>query len=149
MLVFDKWVGNADARQSIFFRARLREGPRVEEAAGMRLGFWTLMLDHGYIFNGPHWDYVDSPLSGLYYRPLVYESVRSLDDFQPWLDRVVHFPEEVVDEAQRHIPRDWLPGDEADELERLLERLMRRRRRVADLVAGCKAGRINPFRNWS
>ena len=53
VLVFDKWVGNADARQSIFFRARLREGPRVEEAAGMRLGFWTLMLDHGYIFNGP------------------------------------------------------------------------------------------------
>src|SRR5205085_5306589 len=29
-LVFDKWVGNADARQSIFFRARLREWTAAE-----------------------------------------------------------------------------------------------------------------------
>ena len=27
VLAFDKWMGNADARQSIFFRARLRQWP--------------------------------------------------------------------------------------------------------------------------
>ncbi len=27
VLAFDKWIGNADARQSIFFRARLRQWP--------------------------------------------------------------------------------------------------------------------------
>src|SRR5688572_5806668 len=27
VLAFDKWMGNADARQSIFFRARVREWP--------------------------------------------------------------------------------------------------------------------------
>jgi hypothetical protein len=147
VLVFDKWTGNADSRQSVFFRARLREGPRVEEA-GMRLGFWTLMLDNGYIFNGPHWEYVDSALSGLYYRPLVYDSVRSIDDFEPWLERVTHFPEEILDEAVRQVPPEWVAGATGD-LERMLEKLLRRRRRVPDLIRDCKSGRINPFPNWS
>ena len=41
-----------------------------------RTGFWAQMMDHGYIFNGPHWDFADSPLQGLYFRPMVYETVR-------------------------------------------------------------------------
>ena len=31
----------------------------------------------------------------------------------------------------------------------MLERLFERRKRVADLIAACRAGRINPFPNWS
>ena len=40
VLVFDKWTGNADARQSIFLRARLRE--YVPPSKGMRCAwaFW-------------------------------------------------------------------------------------------------------------
>jgi hypothetical protein len=63
----------------------------------------------------------------------IYQSVQVLEDFQPWLDRVVHFPEEVVHEAQKQIPPEWLTGD-ADVLRAILAKLMSRRRRVPDLI---------------
>jgi HipA-like protein len=108
VLVFDKWIGNADARQSIFFRARLQPWPAAKPDPSLRLGFVASMMDHGYVLNGPHWTFSDSPLQGLYFRPAVYRAVKSFDDFQPWLDRVVHMPEEVVDSALKRIPPQWL-----------------------------------------
>ena len=72
---------------------------------------------------------------------------RSFDDFQPWLDRVVHFPEEVVDEAQKQIPPEWLAEDSA-ELDAMLTKLMARRKRVPDLIEDCRRGRANPFPGW-
>ena len=147
VLAFDKWMGNADARQSVFFRARLLEGSRPPTGRPPQTGFVAQMLDHGYTFNGPHWSFTDSPLQGLYFRPLVYRSVRSLEDFQPWLDRIVHFPEDVVDQAQKQIPPEWLAGEEA-ELEALLVKLMARRRRIADLIRDSRHGRVDPFPEW-
>lgn len=147
VLVFDKWIGNADARQSIFFRARLQPWPAAKPDPPLRLGFVASMMDHGYVLNGPHWTFSDSPLQGLYFRPSVYGAVRSFDDFQPWLDRVVHMPEEVVDSALKQIPPQWLDGDE-DALETLLAKLMVRRRRVPDLIEESRRGRINAFPQW-
>jgi hypothetical protein len=146
VLAFDKWIGNADARQAVFFRARLEQWPPSSGGKIPRVGFAARMMDHGYIFNGPHWTFIDSPLQGLYFRSSVYEHVRSFDDFQPWLDRLVHFPEEVV-EAQKQIPPEWLAGDESG-LEALLQKLMSRRQRVPDLIRDTQRGRINPFPNW-
>jgi len=146
-LVFDKWAGNADARQSIFFRARLREWMPQSPAQPQRMGFVALMLDQGYVFDGPHWAFNDSPMTGLYFRPVVYGTVKSLDDFQPWLDRVVNFPEEVLDEACRQVPPEWLDGDERA-LEQVLEKLLVRRKRVPDLIRDCRKGRVDPFPNW-
>jgi len=147
ILVFDKWTANSDSRQSIFVRARVREFARASSEHPLRTGFVALMMDHGYVFNGPHWDYPDSPLQGLYFRPMVYEKVQGWDSFQPWLDRVIHFPESVVDDAFRSLPPEWVRGDE-DALEHMLEDLMRRRKRVADLIKGCSEGRVRPFPNW-
>ena len=147
MLVFDKWTANADSRQSIFLRARLREWVPAAVDHPLRVGFAALMIDHGYLFDGPHWDFSDSPIQGLYFRPLVYETVRSLDDFQPWLDQVVGFPEEVVDQARRQIPPQWLNGD-GPALDDLLERLLRRRRAVPDLLDSCRRSRAGLFPNW-
>ncbi|MCU1259857.1 MAG: hypothetical protein JWO80_2742, partial [Bryobacterales bacterium] len=138
-LVFDKWMANADGRQSIFFRARLKDS--------RKMGFVALMIDHGFVFNGPHWDFPDSPVQGLYARTSVYEGVRSLESFQPWLDRVMHFPENVIDQALRQIPPQWIAGEE-DQLEKLLERLMRRCRRVPDLISDMRLAKSNPFANW-
>jgi hypothetical protein len=78
----------------------------------------------------------------------VYDSGRSLDDFQPWLGQVTNFPEEVIDQAWKRVPSDWIAGDE-DGLERLLERLYERRARAPELVAACRKARGNPFRNWT
>ena len=68
-------------------------------------------------------------------------------DFQPWLDRVVNFPEEVVDQALKQVPPEWLDGDESA-LEALLTKLMSRRKRVAELIRDSQRGRINPFPAW-
>jgi hypothetical protein len=86
-------------------------------------------------------------LQGLYARRLVYESARSLEDFEPWLGQVEHFPEEVVDRAWKRIPPEWIEGEE-EALENLLLRLFERRKRVADLVEACRNGRNNLFPNW-
>jgi len=145
VLAFDKWMGNADSRQAIFFRARVHDPLAANPP---RLGFVAQMVDNGYVFEGPHWRWGDSPIQGLYFRPLVYRTVRSLAEFEPWLDRIRNFPEEVVDQAVKRIPPAWLEGDE-DELERLLEHLLRRRERVPDLIEQCRSGRSNPFPIWS
>jgi hypothetical protein len=147
MLVFDQWMGNADSRQAIFFRARLREWLPAHEAHPQRLGFVAQMVDHGFAFDGPHWRFGDSPLQGLYFRTGVYQSVRGLDDFQPWLDRIVHFPEAVVDQALKQIPPAWVAGDE-DSLSQLCESLLRRRKRVVDLIQACRHGRAALFPEW-
>jgi hypothetical protein len=148
VLAFDKWMGNADSRQAVFFRARLREWLPAFEAHPLRLGFVAQMVDHGYVFEGPHWRLGDSPLQGLYYRPLVYRSVVGLGSFEPWIERILHFPEEVFDQALKEIPPTWLDGDEGA-LEQLLEQLLRRRKRVPDLIEACRTGRSNPFPNWT
>jgi hypothetical protein len=142
ILVFDKWAGNADGRQAIFYRANVRVG-----RGATRPGFVARMIDHGYIFNGPNWDFPESPLQGLYARRIVYDTVRSLDDFQPWLDQLRHFPEEVVDQAWKRVPTGWIDGEE-DVLELLLERLYERRKRLPELLEACRATRVDPFPNW-
>ena len=147
VLAFDKWIGNADARQAIFFRARLQQWSPSAGAGEMRAGFVAHMMDHGYVFDGPHWTFADSPLQGLYFRPSVYRGIRSWDDFQPWLDRLVHFPEDVVDQAQKQLPPEWLEGDDSA-LDALLAKLMSRRKRVPDLLRDSQRGRVNPFPDW-
>ena len=147
ILVFDKWAANADGRQCVFYRALVREAAAGSSAVRPRPGFVARMIDHGYTFNGPHWDFPESPLQGLYARRQVYESVRSLDDFQPWLDQVIHFPEEVIDRAWKRLPAEWTDGEDAA-LERMLEQLWERRQRLPELITACREARTNPFPNW-
>lgn len=147
VLVVDKWLANADGRQSIYFRARVSDWIPGPASQPRRVGFVVSMIDQGFVFNGPRWDFSDSPVQGLAPRPVVYEGVKSLDDFQPWLDQVTHFPEEVVDQACKQIPPQWLDGDEGA-LEDLLEKLLRRRKRIADLLSDCRRAKSNPFPNW-
>lgn len=142
--VFDKWTGNADSRQSIFFRARLKDWTR---ASSPKLGFVAQMMDHGYVFDGPNWTFADSPLQCLYFRRDVYRDVRSLDDFEPWLERVRNFPEEIVDDALKSLPPEWI-GEDRAALDHLLHRLMARRKRVPDLIRDAALGPARPFPDW-
>lgn len=142
MLVFDKWVGNTDSRQAVFFRARGR-GSRLRRNAAI----YAQMIDHGFAFNGHYWTYEDSPLGGAYFRTCVYDEVRSLDSFQPWLDKVRHFPPDAIDSARKEIPPEWLDGDE-EEFERMLERLVRRRSHVGELIVAIHRSRPTAFAKW-
>ena len=143
VLVFDKWVANADGRQAVFYRARVHNGRTAEPSAA----FVARMIDQGFAFNGPNWDFPESAVQGLYARMLVYGPVRSLEDFEPWLCMVENFPEEVMDRAWKSIPAEWI-ADEEEALERVLERLWERRRRVGALLEACREARSRPFPNW-
>lgn len=146
-LVADKWLGNVDARQSVYFRARLGHWAVKPAGSSRKVGFVVQMIDHGYAFGGPEWSFRDGPLDGLAPRPMVYRDVRGWSDFQPWLDQVASFPEEVADQARRQIPLAWLEGD-AGGLDLLLEELWARRRRVPDLISACRRARPSLFPNW-
>ena len=76
MLVFDKWTCNTNGRQAIFFR---HEGEARYRAQ---------MIDQGFCFNAGEWNFPDAPLRGLYARHRVYESVRGIEAFEPWLARI-------------------------------------------------------------
>ena len=63
VLVFDKWTANADGRQAVFFRARVREWlPADPDTHRLAMGFVALMIDHGFAFDGPHWNFPESPV---------------------------------------------------------------------------------------
>ena len=98
--------------------------------------------------------HLQRPVRGFFRKPgagvvcaLVYEKVRSLDDFQPWLDQTVHFPEEIFDAAYKQVPPEWIEGEE-EEFENLLERLLDRRLMVPELVSETRRAKSNPFPNW-
>jgi HipA-like protein len=147
ILTFDRWVANADGRQSIFFRAHLKDWLARPGIPPRKLGFVALMIDHGFAFNGPHWDFPDSAITGLYPRRIVYQGVRSLQDFEPWIYRVLNFPPEVFDKVLRRIPPPWLEQD-GNQLEGLFESLLRRCGRIPELLDECRKAPGNPFPNW-
>jgi hypothetical protein len=147
VLAFDKWTANSDGRQAIFFRTRVKDWVPRSGLHTVKLGLVGSMIDHGFLFNGPHWDFPDSPLQGLYPRRIVYRQVRSMEDFEPWLSQIEHFPEAVVDDAYKRVPREWLNGD-AGQLEALFEKLMRRRRRVRALLEEIRDRQPAIFPEW-
>jgi hypothetical protein len=147
VLAFDRWVANADGRQSIFFRAQLKDWLARPGIPPRKLGFVALMIDHGFAFNGPHWDFPESAITGLYPRRVVYSKVKSLDDFEPWIDRISNFPPEVFDKAQRQIPPEWIEHDD-ERLQRVFETLLRRGKRIRELLEECRKAPGNPFPQW-
>jgi hypothetical protein len=144
ILVFDKWLGNTDARQCVFYRTRTASERRNDE----RPRWVASMIDNGHAFGGARWNFTDSPAQGLYWRPFVYRNVRSLDDFQPWLDQVSAFPEDLAEVAGEVIPAEY-SGREQDNLMRLLDRLCGRREHVPELLRECCEGAPHSFPSWS
>jgi hypothetical protein len=147
VLVFDRWVANADGRQSVFFRAQLKDWLANPGVPPRKQGFVVSMIDHGFAFNGPHWDLPESALTGLYPRRMVYDNIRSLRDFDPWLTRVLNFPDDVIDRALRQLPPEWVEND-YDALEKLMEALLRRKKRIPELIQECRNAPGNPFPKW-
>jgi hypothetical protein len=107
-----------------------------------------MMIDFGFCFNAGEWDFPDAPLRGLYARQRVYETVRDLDAFEPWLERLeTHLTLRVLGEEAAQIPPEWYAGDWVA-LERLLARLDRRRERVRELLISARNSGRDPFPNW-
>ncbi len=136
MLVFDKWTCNTNGRQAIFF---LEPGKSHYQA---------MMIDQGFCFNAGEWTFPDAPLRGLYARHRVYESVRGVDSFESWLDRLAkRIHPSVLDEVGKEIPPEWYNFDQ-DALFRLLAQLHERRKRVREWITTAKDSYGQPFPNW-
>ena len=153
VLVFDKWVNNINGRQAIFFRDR---AGRWLASSGVVNGkntpprqpvYVVNMIDHGFAFNAQHWKFADSPERGLYMRREVYENVTGFESFEPWLTLARECPPEVLDDAYKRIPPEWL-GADYTALEDLLEQLFIRRGNIAALVRAAKDAARDPFPKW-
>lgn len=170
VLVLDKWTCNTNGRQAIFFRdpddlagaggaARPGGAPAKDAAPKGALlkdetgsytaaGYTAMMIDFGFCFNAGEWDFPDAPLRGLYSRHRVYQDVAGMEAFEPWLARLENqITERVLGEEVSQIPPEWYGGD-WDAVERLIERLYRRRERVRELIFSARNSGRDPFPNW-
>jgi hypothetical protein len=160
MLVFDKWTCNTNGRQTLFYR---ESGPGGNGAAaspgaspssgppgggfGNEEPYKTVMIDQGFCFNAGEWNYPDAPLRGLYARNRVYEAVTGMESFGPWIQRVQNFTDRVLYQLAEEVPPEWY-CDDFDALNRLLEQLLKRVKRLEELILDAKRSNRQPFPNW-
>ena len=135
MLCIDKWTCNSNGRQAVFWK-KLRERK-----------YTATFIDQGYCFNAGEWTFPDSPLRGVYARNEVYGAVRGWDSFEPYLSRVEEMDDGVIFDCAEGIPPTW-HGD-TDALERLLDQLRSRRKRVRELITAFRESSRNPFPAWT
>lgn len=135
--VLDKWTCNCDGRQVLFFRTIDHEGS----------SYSAMLIDHGFCFNDGEWNFPDSPIRSLYPRRLVYESVRGLKSFEPYLSRIENIDPSELEQCLRQVPSEWC-GEEPEQISRLAEKLYERRRRLRQLIIEAKQCALRPFPNW-
>jgi len=135
ILALDKWTGNANGRQAVFTR---RQRERRYKA---------VFIDFGYCFHAGEWRFEDAPLRGVFFRNDVYREVRGWESFDPWLTRIETMPEETVWAAANSVPPEWYGGDQA-EMEALVEKLLKRRSRIRELIEAFWKSDRRPFPKW-
>jgi HipA-like protein len=135
--VFDKWTCNCDGRQMIFIRAAGEERPIYSA--------W--LIDQGFCFNDGEWNFPDSPIRSLYPRRIVYEKVRGLKSFEPYLSAVENLAEAEILECLAGIPLEWC-GGETEQLGRLAQKLYQRRLQLRQAIIDAKNCSLRPFPNW-
>ena len=133
-LAFDKWTGNADGRQAVFFKR------------GRERKYTAAFIDQGYCFNAGEWSFPDAPLRGVYARNAVYFGVVGWESFEPWLGRIEEMEISAIHAIADLIPQEWY-GDRED-LARLAEVLWERRARVRELIDAFRTSIRQPFPNW-
>src|SRR5690348_13337183 len=136
MLALDKWLGNANGRQAVFWKKSRERKYNVS------------FIDQGYCFNAGEWDFPDSPLRGVYARNCVYKDVRGWDAFEPWLSRIEKLDPEIVREIAEEIPPEWV-GHDWQALEKLAKEIIARRGKVRDLIKAFRNSSRQPFPEWA
>jgi hypothetical protein len=128
-LVFDKWASNGDLRQAVFRPTTgatdLRTAPRRTWIAQM--------IDHGLMFQGQLWAFLDSPPQGLYLRPIIYGLKPTIRQFRPWIERMMDLGTTTLEAIFDLVPPAWIVGEE-EKLDGLLRGLLDRRPHVLELI---------------
>lgn len=122
MLVFDKWTGNADAREVTLVPTDDCVRPTA------------LMVDQGFCFGGAEWNFRDFWFQGVAQFPRIYDWVTGMEDFEPWLTRLEReISLEMLYSAANMVPPEWyLHQDSA--LNKLIWQLNARRAQVRGFV---------------
>jgi len=136
VLALDKWTCNTDGRQAAFWRKR---GGRKYRAA---------FIDQGHCFNAGEWSFLDSPSRGVHAQNEVYAGVTGWESFEPWLSRIEGLDENVLWTCAEVVPPEWYAG-QREALHRLLDRLLKRRTRVRDLITEFRQSSRHPFPRWA
>ena len=135
MLVVDKWLGNANGRQAVFWK-------KTHERK-----YTATFIDQGYCFNAGEWNFPDSALRGVYARNLVYQHVSGWESFEPWLARVENFVPAAIREIAGTVPPAWT-GNDWGEMEGLVEKIVERRSKVRELITAFRNSTRQPFPAW-
>lgn len=134
MLALDKWLGNADGRQAVFWRnARDKK-------------YNASFIDQGYCFNAGEWSFPDLALHGVYYRNYVYAHVTGWESFEPWLPAIEKLDPKVIRRTGDDIPLEWC--DDWEALKALIDTIIERRAKVRELIAAFRDSSRNPFPAW-
>lgn len=134
-LAVDRWLNNQDGRQAVFYR----------DGNTWRASF----IDHGYALGGPYWEWRDYTSTGLYLPPLVYDGVRGMDDFEPWLSGIEGFRPAALRAIFESVPEWWLTDTERAALDCVLADVITRRRTVRrDLERLCDLCRGDLLPAW-
>jgi HipA-like kinase len=136
-LAFDKWTCNCDGRQMIFTR------PAAEDSAP----YSPWLIDNGFCFNAGDWNFPDSPIRCIYPRRLVYEDVRGLQTFEPYLSRIENLEARQIEDCIAGIPAEWR-GESPKLIQGIAEQLTKRRRRVRQALVDARNSDLRPFPNW-
>ena len=83
----------------------------------------------------------------MYPRNEVYAEVCGWESFEPWLSRIEKIEPSILWEIAETVPPEWY-GSALDELERLIEELIKRRSRVRDLIETFRTSSREPFQSW-
>jgi len=135
MLVVDKWLGNANGRQAVFWKK-----PQERK-------YTATFIDQGYCFNAGEWDFPDSALRGVYARNLVYQHVSGWASFEPWLSRVEGLAPATIEGIAGDVPPEWT-GNDWGALEKLTEQIVERRSKVRGLITAFRNSSRQPFPDW-
>jgi hypothetical protein len=135
MLVADKWLGNANGRQAVFWK-------KTQERK-----YTATFIDQGYCFNAGEWTFPDSALRGVYARNFVYQAVSGWESFEPWLGRIETLAPAVIHEIAGAVPPEWTDNDWG-EMERLVKTIVERRSKVRELITAFRHSTRQPFPAW-
>jgi len=135
MLVVDKWLGNANGRQAVFWK-------KTNERK-----YTATFIDQGYCFNAGEWNFPDSALRGVYARNFVYQDVHGWESFEPWLNRVENLDPAAIHEIAGTVPPAWTSNDWG-EMETLVATIVERRSKVRELITAFRNSTRQPFPLW-
>jgi hypothetical protein len=136
ILVFDLWTCNTDPRQVLFDRQEIGTSHKA----------W--MIDQGFCFNSGEWNFPDKPRRNLFERKIVYQQVRGIETFEPWLDALESgMDAHVLFDIAKTIPPEWYEFN-FESLHQLLEQLDSRRGRVRELLWSARSSTPLFFPSW-